>query len=102
LGTNNKDAFYEAKDFFIGAVIEVYRHLFVLHDADEFAFNYMESNPDLFPYSNLELILSHWKERTQELSTLFDQLDSTQSGLISANEFRSAILNSSYRPPEQV
>jgi hypothetical protein len=32
---------YEMSDFFVGAVIEVFSRKFVLHDADEYAFNYM-------------------------------------------------------------
>lgn len=48
---NSKD-FYEAKDFVVGAVINVYSRQFILHDADEHALNHMEANLNEYPMSS--------------------------------------------------
>lgn len=38
--------FYTGSDFYVGAVVEFNKHKFVLIEADEYAYNYMESHPD--------------------------------------------------------
>ena len=38
--------YYNAGDFYVGATLEFNRHRFVLIDADEYAFNYMEQHRD--------------------------------------------------------
>jgi hypothetical protein len=35
--------YYEAKDLYVGATIDVFRRRFVLLDADEYVFNYLDS-----------------------------------------------------------
>ena len=34
--------YYNAKDLYVGAVVEFNKHRFMLIDADEYAYNYME------------------------------------------------------------
>lgn len=41
--------FYGPNDFYIGAVIEVFKHRFVITDADQFVLTYMEAHSEQFP-----------------------------------------------------
>jgi hypothetical protein len=47
---------FRKSDLYVGAVIEVYRRKFVIFDADEYALNFMESDPESFPRSSIGLI----------------------------------------------
>ncbi|KAI8825058.1 uncharacterized protein EV422DRAFT_617490 [Fimicolochytrium jonesii] len=47
--------YYDATDLHVGATVTVFAHQFVLLDADEYVYNYMESNPTAFPSSNISL-----------------------------------------------
>ena len=38
--------YYKAQDLFIGQIVNFNTHKFILLDADEYAFKYMESHPD--------------------------------------------------------
>ncbi len=44
--------YYDAKNFYVGGAIEVLSRKFILLDADEFAFNYMEQNSGKFTFSD--------------------------------------------------
>ena len=44
--SNHRLDYYNAGDFYVGATLEFNRHRFVLIDADEYAFNYMEQHRD--------------------------------------------------------
>ena len=44
-----KPTYYGPADFYIGAVIEVFSHRFVITNADEFVLKYMEANSSQFP-----------------------------------------------------
>ena len=44
-----KPAFYGPQDFYIGAVIDVFRHRFVITDADAYVLRYMEEHSSQFP-----------------------------------------------------
>ncbi|KAH3878496.1 hypothetical protein DPMN_002392 [Dreissena polymorpha] len=46
--------FYGPQDFYIGAVIEVFRHWFVITNADEYVLKFMEEHKDQFPSSTVE------------------------------------------------
>lgn len=38
--------YYTASDFYVGAMVEFNKYKFVLLEADEYAYNYMESHPE--------------------------------------------------------
>ncbi len=38
---------YQASDFYIGATVEFHKHRFVIIDADDYAYNFMERHPDV-------------------------------------------------------
>lgn len=48
-GTVDNPVYYTQQDLAIGAVIEVFKHKFVITDADEYVLNYMEATPADFP-----------------------------------------------------
>ena len=41
--------YYGPQDFYIGAVIEIFRHKFVINNADEFVLKYMKAHSEQFP-----------------------------------------------------
>lgn len=50
--------YYLSNDLFVGACVNFNSHIFVLIDADEYAFRYMEQNPGVsleYFYKNLLL-----------------------------------------------
>lgn len=53
--------YYNPEDLFVGGKIEVLSHHFVLLDADEFVFNYMETTPAQFKQSNPGLVFNKIK-----------------------------------------
>lgn len=97
--------FYEASDFYVGNTIEVFKHKFVLQDADEYAFNYMEANPHQFPMSDLNLIQRNLGDACNDngifLKQLFLDVDKNQSGVVSFQDFRS-VLSNHFEISEQV
>jgi EF-hand domain-containing protein 1 len=46
-------AFYDIKHLYVGSKIEILSRAFVLLDADEYVFNYMETDPARFKYSDV-------------------------------------------------
>lgn len=55
----DSDDLYRPTDLYVGAVIEVCRRKFLLFDADEFAFRYMEAHVDQWPLSDCDRILRY-------------------------------------------
>lgn len=97
---------YLASDFFVGAVIQVYGRQFVLHDADEYAFNYMEANPGEFPKSDIDTIqrkvAEAIKNKNLDLVQTFKDMDKDGNEFISLEEFRNALLELGFELTEQV
>lgn len=58
------------EDIVVGAVVKVRSHKFVVHDADEFTYKFMEENPMQFNYSNIALISSKLKAHKEILTTM--------------------------------
>lgn len=53
---------YASKMFYIGATMDLNRHLFHLIDADEFTLNYMESHESGYPMASISSIMSKVRE----------------------------------------
>ncbi|XP_020849629.1 EF-hand domain-containing protein 1 [Phascolarctos cinereus] len=65
----DKPTFYGPGDFFIGALIEVFGHRFIIQDADEYVLKYLESNAKDYPPSTILSLKNHFLKRqptTQE------------------------------------
>ena len=45
----DRPVFYGPQDFHIGAVIEIFKHRFVITNADEYVLKYMEDHKEQFP-----------------------------------------------------
>eukprot|EP01116_Phalansterium_solitarium_P009859 TRINITY_DN241_c0_g1_i3.p1 TRINITY_DN241_c0_g1~~TRINITY_DN241_c0_g1_i3.p1 ORF type:complete len:559 (-),score=209.98 TRINITY_DN241_c0_g1_i3:364-2040(-) len=89
---------YRESDFYVGAVIEVFRHRFLLRNADDYAFNYMEANTDAFPASDIDNIqkklrqaLARTRLSPEQLSAAFGHFDADGSGTISLAEFEKVV-----------
>ena len=52
--SSDKPEFYRPQDFAIGAKIEVFKHKFVITDADEHVLKYMEAHASEFPPETIE------------------------------------------------
>ena len=52
----DKPEFYTPADFKIGATIEIYKHKFVIYDADRYVLEYLESFPEIYPMDTINSI----------------------------------------------
>ena len=50
----DKPDFYRPQDFAVGATIHVFKHKFVITDADEYVLKYMEARASQFPAETIE------------------------------------------------
>jgi hypothetical protein len=48
--------YYTARDFYVGAIIQIFKHVFVLQEADEFVLKHMEARPEEFPVSDVSTL----------------------------------------------
>ncbi|XP_045049199.2 EF-hand domain-containing protein 1 isoform X1 [Desmodus rotundus] len=62
--------YYGPGDFFIGAVIEVFSHRFIILDIDDYALKYMESNAAQYSPEALSSIQNHVRKREAPASEL--------------------------------
>ena len=86
---DNTNNYFLPNDFFIGATIKINNYIFELIDADELAFNIMESDSDNFPYSDLFLIFDQLLKNKQNLLILkkdFESIDPELLGYINKDE----------------
>ncbi|XP_036623803.1 EF-hand domain-containing protein 1 [Trichosurus vulpecula] len=61
--------FYGPGDFYIGALIEVFGHRFIIQDADEYVLKFLESHAKDYPASTIQSLKSHFSKQqpmTQE------------------------------------
>jgi len=68
---------FQPQDVHVGGTIKILSHKFVVHDADEYTFKYMEENPKQFHYSDLTVVRSALQQRQEVISRLI----LTQPGL---------------------
>jgi hypothetical protein len=86
--------YYDIIDLHIGARLQVLSHHFVLLDADEYVFNYMEEDGKRFKYSNKQIVYEKVSKLLRELSggdkeflmSEFKKIDKTNSGVIERQE----------------
>jgi len=86
---------YAESDLYLGARINVYSRNFVLVDADEYSIKYMESNPVVFPSSDMESILSKLEDAdTTDVDQKLRSKDRLGSGSVSVQDFKWAVMSS--------
>ena len=86
--------YFTASDFEVGKEININSYIFVLDDADEFAYNYMEASSDEFPQSDLFLIITSMRaDRTacQNAKKLFESKDPELNGYTSVNDAKTIL-----------
>jgi hypothetical protein len=59
--------YYNCEDLYVGAKIVILSHNFVLLDADEYVFNYMEMHPFKFKFSGIEQTMNKMSELLKTL-----------------------------------
>jgi len=59
----NTDKYYQDTDFKIGEIVLVNAHKFLLWEADEFTYSYMEQNSNRFPESSVGNIIEKIRRR---------------------------------------
>lgn len=52
----NDPVFYTAQDLLLGETIQIFKHKFVIRDADEYVLKYMEARPDEFSQEAIEAL----------------------------------------------
>ncbi|XP_073214994.1 EF-hand domain-containing family member C2 isoform X3 [Lepidochelys kempii] len=89
--------YFKAQDLFVGAKVCFNGHNFLLVDADEYAFNYMEKHADEFPMANISLILNKLKAigepSSREIKQIFAATDPEHTKVMEYNPFRNLMVN---------
>ncbi|PAA83009.1 hypothetical protein BOX15_Mlig019168g1 [Macrostomum lignano] len=84
--------YYQAYDFYVGAVLEINKFKMEILDADEYAYKYMESNPDYFLVANVNRVMEKLRRAAQghcqELQSAFAAKDPNDSKRVSYQDFR--------------
>ncbi|XP_077198973.1 EF-hand domain-containing family member C2 [Paroedura picta] len=88
---------YTAQDLYIGAKVCFYGHVFLVVDADEYAFNYMEKHANEFAMANINTILNKLKAigepRSREIKQIFAATDPQHTTVMDYDEFRNVMMN---------
>ncbi|XP_009861426.2 EFHC2 protein [Ciona intestinalis] len=87
--------YFTAADLFVGAKVVFNNFDFVITDADEYAFRYMEQHSNEFPQANLSLILEKMrkatKEKSKDVKEFFVLNDPDSSGTIRYESLRNML-----------
>ncbi|XP_074657538.1 EF-hand domain-containing family member C2-like [Tubulanus polymorphus] len=88
--------FYTATDFFVGANVEFNCHKFILIDADEYAFAFMEMFPDSFPKASVKHVMKRLGElikgKEDEIASFFRRNDADGRGVVGYDQFYSLMV----------
>lgn len=72
------------------------KHKFILVDADEYVFKYMEKHYEKFPHSNINLIMAKLRgpaiPRIQDIKEKFAKHDPEKLGVLPYTKFRSLVI----------
>ncbi|XP_008947681.1 PREDICTED: EF-hand domain-containing family member C2, partial [Merops nubicus] len=89
--------YFKAQDLFVGAKVCFHGHNFLLVDADEYTFNYMEKHANEFSMADITVILKKLKDiaepRCREIRQMFAAIDPEHTEVIEYNPFRSLIVS---------
>ncbi|XP_059322408.1 EF-hand domain-containing family member C2 [Ammospiza nelsoni] len=88
--------YYQAQDLFVGARLCFHGHNFLLVDADEYTFNYMEKNANEFPMADICAVFNKLKSMTEsrgkEIRKAFAVTDPEHTNVIGYDTFRNWIV----------
>ncbi|XP_019380922.1 PREDICTED: EF-hand domain-containing family member C2 isoform X1 [Gavialis gangeticus] len=89
--------YYAAQDLFVGARVCFHGHNFLLVDADEYAFNYMEKHANEFSMADINIILNKLKAigepSSREIKQIFAATDPEHTKMIEYDSFRNLMVN---------
>uniref|UniRef100_A0A8C3Y6W5 EF-hand domain-containing family member C2 n=1 Tax=Catharus ustulatus TaxID=91951 RepID=A0A8C3Y6W5_CATUS len=89
--------YYKAQDLFVGARVCFHGHKFLLVDADEYTFNYMERNANEFPMADFCVVLNKLKSMTEsrakEIRKTFATTDPEHTNVIGYDTFRNWVVS---------
>ncbi|NXP54510.1 EFHC2 protein, partial [Heliornis fulica] len=87
--------YFKAQNLFVGARVCFHGHNFLLVDADEYTFNYMEKHANEFSVADIDIILKKLKDiaepRSQEIRQMFAATDPEHTKVIEYGSFRNLI-----------
>lgn len=87
--------YYLANDLFVGAHVDFNSHRFILIDADEYAFRYMENNAVEFPKANVDAIVARIRNsvgnKADEVRSFFMRNDPSGAGAIQYDQLGALI-----------
>ncbi|XP_063811697.1 EF-hand domain-containing family member C2 isoform X1 [Pseudophryne corroboree] len=93
--------YFKAADLFVGARVNFHGYNFILVDADEYVFNYMEKNVNEFPMANIASIKSKLRSigesKVREIKQLFAANDPGNRNEITYETLRNVIVEISDR-----
>lgn len=97
--------YYRAPDLYVGALVSFNKHKFILIDADEYAFRYMEEHPQEFPKCNLQSILDKVRSKLNanrdDVRAFFTRYDSSGAGVVEYDQFRQLLQQLDHTLTEQ-
>ncbi|KAF1429281.1 EF-hand domain-containing family member C2, partial [Spheniscus humboldti] len=89
--------YFKAQNLFVGARVCFHGHNFLLVDADEYTFNYMEKHANEFSVADVGVILKKLKDiaesRSREVRQVFASSDPEHSKVIEYDPFRNLIVS---------
>ncbi|XP_075583157.1 EF-hand domain-containing family member C2 [Pelecanus crispus] len=89
--------YFKAQNLFVGARVCFHGHNFLLVDADEYTFNYMEKHANEFSVADIGVILKKLKDiaepRSREIRQVFAAADPEHTKVIEYDPFRNLIFN---------
>ncbi|KAM6418565.1 EF-hand domain-containing family member C2 isoform 1-T1 [Pluvialis apricaria] len=89
--------YFNAQDLFVGARVCFHGHNFLLVDADEYTFNYMEKHANEFSMADIGVILKKLKDiaepRSREIRQVFAAADPEHTKVIECEPFRNLIVS---------
>ncbi|XP_005096411.1 EF-hand domain-containing family member C2 [Aplysia californica] len=89
--------YYSAQDLFVGARVCFNNFAFILIDADEYAFQFMEDNSQAFVRSNINSVVQRLAAKLgsnkEDVRAFFAKTDPSGSGYIPYEKFREMVLN---------
>ena len=71
-----------AEDIVVGDIVKIRSHKFVVHDADEVTYKFMEENPKQFEYSNMALISAKLKKHVELLTKVILSLPGLKNMIV--------------------
>ncbi|KFU84097.1 EF-hand domain-containing family member C2, partial [Chaetura pelagica] len=89
--------YFKAQNLFVGATVCFHGHNFLLVDADEYTFKYMEKNANEFPMAHIGVVLKKLKDiaepRSREIRQAFAATDSEHTKVLNYELFRNLIVS---------